>query len=96
MLTDFWKHFQVIQTTSGILSFLTQTILGFNIEEALTYKRIVMISVMAVLEKVDFVKDIQVAALPHKNQTNAFLMWMSIYTPTLTVFIYYIYIKKWW
>ena len=58
MMTDFWRHYQVIQTASGVLSYATQVVLGFNIEEALTYKRIVMISVMAVLEKVDFVKDI--------------------------------------
>ena len=49
---------------------------------------------MAVLEKVDFAKDLQVAALPHKNHTNAFSMWMSIFVPLLTILFYYIVIKR--
>ena len=53
-----------------------------------------MILVLALLEKVDFIKDLQVAALPHKNHTNAFLMWLSIFAPFFTILIYYIYIKR--
>jgi len=49
-----------------------------------------VIVLLAFLEKIDFLKDIYVAAaVPHASRTNAFIFWMSINVPTFGILFYF-------
>ena len=62
----------------------------FNMQNELTTAMMFVIGGMALLEKVDFMKDIYVAALvPHANVWNAFLFWLSINVPTWGILFYF-------
>ena len=50
---------------------------------------------LVILEKIDFVKDIYVAAfVPHASRTNAFMFWVSINVPTFWIFLYFYWIER--
>jgi len=49
----------------------------------LTYVGIALVLLFSALEKVDFVKDIQVAwSFPHASPSYMFVLWLSITIPT--------------
>ena len=88
--TAFWKHYRGIQFLTGALSFSFQSASGFDIDSPLTYFRIGSVVLFAVLEKVDFVKDLQVAlTFPHATYVHAFLYWFSINLPFFSILIYF-------
>jgi len=50
---------------------------------------------MAVLEKIDFIKDIYVAAfVPHASRRNAFIFWLSVCLPTFTTLFFFYAINR--
>jgi len=50
---------------------------------------------MAILEKIDFIKDIYVAAvMPHASVYHGFIFWMSICLPTFGILFYFIAINR--
>ena len=81
---------------SGFISFSLQSVRGFGFDGALTYPGVVAVLVFSSLEKVDFLKDLQVAwAFPHASQAYAFLMWVSITVPTFSLFFFFLSIGRW-
>ena len=96
MRTAFWDHYVRIQGLSGLLSFALQAVKNFGFDSSLTYAGAAAVLAFASLEKVDFVKDIQVAwSFPHACATYMFLLWLSITIPTFTVLSYFVSIGSW-
>lgn len=80
---------------SGCLAFALQSVKGFTFDNAVSYIGVAVILAFSALEKVDFVKDVQVAwAFPHASSHYAFLMWLSITLPTLTLLSYFVYLGE--
>ena len=53
------------------------------------------IVIMAVLEKIDFIKDIYVAAfVPHASRKNSFIFWLSVNLPTFTTLFFFYAINR--
>ena len=91
--TDFWRHYKRLQALTGALAYGLQSVMKFDFDSTLTYTTIIMVLGFSALEKVDFIKDIQVAwTFPHASATHAFLMWISITVPTFSVLFYFVYI----
>ena len=94
--TAFWRHYMRIQMLSGCLSFALQVVRGFRFDGALTYAGVAAVVAFSTLEKVDFLKDLQVAwAFPHASPAYAFLMWVSITVPTFSLFFFFLSIGRW-
>ena len=94
--TAFWDHYVRIQGLSGILSFALQAVKNFGFDSTLTYAGVAAVLVFSALEKVDFVKDIQVAwSFPHASPAYMFVLWLSITIPTFSVFFYFLSIGSW-
>ena len=50
---------------------------------------------MAILEKIDFVKDIYVASvMPHATIYHAFIFWLSVNLPTFGILFYFYTIDR--
>ena len=93
--TEFWKHYKQIQFTTGVLSYALQFVEEIHFEDELSYFRICKIVILAMIEKFDFIKDIQVAAtFKHSSKYHAFLYWMSINLPTFSILFFFYMIGK--
>ena len=80
--TDWWFHYKIALVLFGTLSFGFTVMSKFNITSQLTIFGILFIILVAFFEKVDFIKDIYVAAcMPHANIINAYINWCSITVP---------------
>jgi len=88
--TAFWKNYKYIQFLTGALSYALQMAEEMSFNDELNYLKIVKIVVLAVIEKFDFIKDLQVAAtFTHASKVHAFFYWMSINLPTFSVLLYF-------
>jgi len=88
--TDFWIHYRYVQVITGLMGYGLQASSKFNMQNQLTTFWMFVIVSMAILEKIDFIKDIYVAAaIPHANVRNAFVFWMSINVPTFGILFYF-------
>ena len=91
--TTFWRQYRCLQPLTGLLAYGVQSVQTFDIGSLLSLAGLTAVAVFSLLEKVDFVKDIQVAwAYPHASALHAFLMWFSISVPLFTALLYFVYI----